>query len=187
MRLNPEPLASNLLRSRVGRRHQPQTCHGLLRRDLETLDLFRDPEIQQPDGSVGSHENVGRLQVAMNYGVAVRILHGLTHLAKQLKTALDGALVLGAVLREWQTLHVLHDEEGRAVGKCVGVVNPCNRGMIELCQGTLLGAETLPASRREPGVTEEFESNQTSEILALGKIEHTHSALAEHLADAVGS
>ena len=121
----------------------------------------------------------------MNHGIAVRVLHSLTHLAKQLQTALDGALVLGAIVREWQSLHVLHDEEGRAVGKRVGIVQPCNRGMIELCQGALLGAETLSASGRKPGVTQKFERNQASEVLTLGKVNNAHPTFAQHLADAV--
>ena len=154
-------------------------------RDIETLDLFCDPEIQQPDGSIGSHENIGRLQITMNHGIAVRILHGLANLAKQLQTALDRASVMGAIVRERQTLHVLHDEEGRAVGKRVGVIEPRDRGMIELCQRALLGAESLPARRREPGITKEFESNQASKVLAFGKVNNTHPTFTQHLADAV--
>ncbi len=149
--------------------------------------MFRDSEIEQPDRSVGPYENVGRFQIAMYHGITVRVLHRLTDLAKQLQTPLEGAFVLHAVVGQRQAFHVLHNEERRAIGKRVCVVKPGDRRMIELCERALLGCEALPARRREPGIAQQFESNQTTQVRTLGKIDHSHPAFAQYLANAVGA
>src|SRR5437868_4586404 len=103
----------------------------------------------------------------MNDGVLVRMQHRLAHAMKKPQTLLDGTLMATAILGEWETLDILHDEPRSSIGQGVRIVEPGNRRMIELGQSPLLTRETFAAHGRHPGVTQEFDRNQASNVLPL--------------------
>jgi hypothetical protein len=50
------------------------------------FELLRDPEVEQLHRPVGAHEHVGRLDVAMDHEVLVRVQHRLADGAHQLQS-----------------------------------------------------------------------------------------------------
>ena len=50
---------------------------------LESVELLGDPEVEQLHDAVGRHENVRRLEIAVNDEMAVRMLHRLADIAKE--------------------------------------------------------------------------------------------------------
>src|SRR5271168_5402557 len=116
----------------------------------------------------------------------VRVLHGFAHRTKQLQPLVDRARVLNAILREWDPVDVLHDKPWSAIVEGVGVVEPRDRWMSELCERALLAGEAFAASRRQPGIAQELDRNQAAEVGAFREIDHAHPALAERVLDAVG-
>src|SRR5262245_38070142 len=112
--------------------------------------MLSDTEVEQSHGCVRLHQNVGGLQIAMDDGMLVCILHCLAHGTKKLQTFLNRALVLAAILDKWNAFDILHDKPGSSVVKGVRVVEPCYGRMIELCVGSLLAGEAFTASGRQP-------------------------------------
>ena len=74
-----------LFRARVVERQGAPGNHRQLQSRAvreRVIKQFGDPEIEQMDATVIADQNVGRLQIAMNDQIAVRILHRIRHLQK---------------------------------------------------------------------------------------------------------
>ena len=142
-------ISTDLLWSRIGRSHKPQPRHRLILAHgcFKTLELLSNTKVEQPEGSVRLDQDVRRLQVSVDDGMLMRILHGFAHRTKQLQPLVDRARVLAAVIRKRETFDVLHDKPRSSVVKGVGVVQPRYGWMIELRECTLLAGEAFPASR----------------------------------------
>src|SRR5205823_10907869 len=116
----------------------------------QTLELLCDSKVEQADCAVAFDEDIRRLEVTVDDCLSMRVLHCLTNGTKQMEALLDRALVLIVIICERHSFDILHDEPWSAVRKRVGVVQACDRRMIELSQGSLLAGETFATSRREP-------------------------------------
>ena len=69
--------------------------------------------------------------------------------------------------------------QGVPSGERVGVVEPRDRGMVELRQRALLAGEALAPRRGQPGVAQDLDRDAAAEVLALGEVDDAHPAFAE--------
>src|SRR5208282_6419035 len=74
VRMHANAVTTDLFGGGVGGRHQAQSSAGLIHGSIEGLDLLGDAEIEEADGAVIFHENIGRLQIAMDDGLTVSVL-----------------------------------------------------------------------------------------------------------------
>ena len=86
--------------------------------------------------------------------------------------------MLAAILRERNTIDVLHDEPGSSIVESVGVIKTGDQRVIQLSQSALLAGETFTASRREPGIPQDLDRDLRAEVDAFGQINHTHPTFA---------
>ena len=83
-----------------------------------------ESEVDDPRHRLAVHlddQNVGGLEVTMDDGFLVRVLHALAGLDEQLQPLADLQLLLVAILRDRQARHVLHDEVRLALGRDAGI------------------------------------------------------------------
>ena len=73
----------------------------------------------------------------------VGVLHGLEHLQEQAQARTDVEPLRIAPVGEQLTLHVLHRQEGQAVGIDAGVVQPRNMRMLQTRENVALAEEAL--------------------------------------------
>ena len=93
--------------------------------------------------------------------------------------------VRAAVLRERQSVDVLHDEPRRAVGERVGILEPRDERVTQLRERPLLARESLAARRRKPCVAQDLDRGDRTEVVALGEVDDAHAAFAEQAYDPV--
>ena len=115
VRRRGERLPADLLGRCVAGREQPA---GHLR-ELGFLRSFlgqelADAEVQQHDAPFGRHENVRRLQVAVNDQLRVRELHCFHHLHEQAQPLANAEQSLVAAVDQLRAGDVLHREIGLA-------------------------------------------------------------------------
>ena len=77
------PAAAHLLRRGVGRGHQAQAGARRSSPGRRRVELLGDAEVEQLHRPVGRHQDVRRLEIAVDDAVAVRVLHRLAHRAEQ--------------------------------------------------------------------------------------------------------
>jgi len=145
--MNADRLAQDLLGRSVGRRHEPQPGAGPIHGPLEAVELLRNAEVEQLHAPIRLDQDVRGLQVAMDDQMPVGVLHRLAHRTEEAQTLRHRGGVLLAELRQGDALDVLHDEPGSPVGEGAGIVQPRDRGMIELGERPLLAGEAFPAIR----------------------------------------
>src|ERR1041385_8854324 len=92
--------AADLLGGGVRRRHQLQYGAGLIRSPRVAIELLGDSKIEQLDFAFVLDQDVGRLQIAMNDRVLMRVLHGFAYGAEQSQALGDGAYFIPRVLGE---------------------------------------------------------------------------------------
>jgi hypothetical protein len=101
----------------------------------------------------GGDEDVGGLEIAMYYQMAMGVLNRLAHGAEQLEPLCNTRSVRGTIVGERDPLDVLHDEPWRSVREGIRVVQAGDGGMIQVGQGTLLAGEPLATGGREPRIS----------------------------------
>jgi hypothetical protein len=79
------------------------------------FEQLGDPEIQQLGLALGGHQNIRRLEVAVDNVIAVGVLHCRTNLQEELQTIFEGQVAAGAIPVDGGPIDVLHDEVGRAL------------------------------------------------------------------------
>src|SRR6185369_4624056 len=182
--VDPDRGPANLLRGRIGWRHEPQSGARQIRGTVEAFELLGDAEIQQLDVSLGGDQDVRGLEIAMDHEVLMSVLYRFAHGAKQLESLQNPQLLLAAIAGERYALDVLHGEPRGAVREGFRVVEPGNGRVAELRQGALLAREALPARGGERGVAQDLDSGETAEILAPAKVDHAHPTFAQNPRDA---
>src|ERR1051326_2889970 len=75
--------AADLLGGGVSRCHELQYGAGLIRSPRVAIELLGDTKIEQLDFASVLDQDVGRLQIAMNDRVLVRVLNGFAYGAEQ--------------------------------------------------------------------------------------------------------
>ena len=146
-RVNVLHVGIGLLRTHVsGRPHKmsqlrEQGLSGILRRGR-----LRQSEVDDPRHRFAvhfHHQNVCRLQIAMDDGLLMRVLHAFAGLDEKFKPIPDLELLLIAILRNRQPGHVLHHEVRLALWRRPSVKHLGDGGMIHDRQRLPLRLEAL--------------------------------------------
>src|SRR6185503_8109111 len=119
--INPDTASAYLLRCRVRGSHESQRCSRLIAAALDALELLRDSKVEQLHRAVARDKDIRRLEVAMHDQVLVRMLNCFADLAKESESLRQRHGMCAAILRECQSVDVLHDEPRRAVRQRVGI------------------------------------------------------------------
>ena len=87
------------------------------------------------------NENILWFQVAMDESFLMGVLNTCADLGEEFDALTDGKAFLIAVDGDGDAGNILHDEVGKAVGSCAGVVDLCDGGVIHARQGLAFGFE----------------------------------------------
>jgi hypothetical protein len=151
-------------------------------RHAEVDDLRRRPSVHLGD------EQVRWLQVAVDDGLVVRVLHSLADLAEQLQPLAAGQPVPVAEVGDRQAADVLHHEVGPPVEGGARVEHLGDGGVIHPRQSLSLGLE---AREELPGLhapLEELEGDPAPERFdLLGEPHLAETSLADLVQEAIGS
>ncbi len=131
---------------------------------------------------VDGHQDVRRLDVAMNDSVLVGVLYSLANGDKELQSLLGRELISVAIFGDRRAQHELHDEEGSAGAGRSNIENSCDVLVIHQYQGLPLGLES---GHRLLGIhagLDDLECNPAPHRLLLpGEVDPAHSPLADLL------
>ena len=106
------------------------------------------------------HQDVRRLEIAMDDAVPVRVGNGVAHAAKQPQTIFERRAGAGRRSRPAASPSTYSmTNHGVPSSRSSRVVQAGDRGVIELCERALFGGEAFAASRREPGVSQELDGD----------------------------
>jgi hypothetical protein len=134
-------LASELLGGRVRGRHDTvagQREPGVPARVVQPL---RNPEVEELHVSVFVHEDIRRLEIAMDDEIAVRVLDGLAHLAEQAEAPGEVERVRFAVLVQRHALDQFHHEVRRPLVGHPAAEQPGDVWVAQTGQGFALPRE----------------------------------------------
>jgi hypothetical protein len=133
------------------------------------------------------HEDVGRLEVAVDDGLLVGVLHRIAGLNEQLEPRAQRQLVTVGEVRDRLALHELHDEVGPARFGGAGVEDLGNVGMVHQRQSLALALEARDDLARIHAELHDFERNRAVNRCALlGPVDAAHPALTDERLDHVG-
>ena len=99
------------------------------------------PKSRSFTSPVRRHEDVGRLEVAVDDQGAMGVLDGVAHDAKEGEARLEGQLLAPTPIGDGDAVHELHHEVRRAVGGQPAIEQARDVGMLERGQHLALGAE----------------------------------------------
>lgn len=88
------------------------------------VEELRDAEVEQPGLALGRHEHIGRLDVAMDDQLAVRVCDGIDYLLKQPQRGRDTEPAIGHVPIDGGALDVLQCEKRLPRIGDAGIVEP---------------------------------------------------------------
>lgn len=135
-------LARVLLRRRVLRREDAQLGPGLRRAvGRRGVQQLGDPEIQQLHRAIGLHQDVRRLDVAVDDQVLVGELDRAADVGEEPQPRVDRQPGLVTVARDRHALDVLHDEVRPTVRRGAAIVEPCDVRVLERGEDLPLVAE----------------------------------------------
>ena len=110
-RINGARIAAELLGRSVGKRAEELACDRRVVRGAARFALFRaarESEIENARDTILVHENVARLEVAMNHAATMRIRDGIGDLMKERDHRAGGQRVVRDESVEPLTLDILH-------------------------------------------------------------------------------
>ncbi len=135
------------------------------------------------------HQNVRRLQIAMNDAALVRIVDGVADLGHQLQPLLRARVVRRGVVRQGLPAgDELHGEVRLHSGSGIGgarFIHLRNARMVQPCQRVGLLRETPQQARAGPGAFDHFERNDAAGLILFSLVDRAHAAFAEQAKDAV--
>ena len=110
-----------------------------------------DAEVEHLGLSGHLHHNVGRLQVAVDDALVVRVLHRVADPRHQAHAGVDVEAVKAGVLVQGEAADELHREERLAVVGEAGLIDLRDAGVVQSGQDLGLVAEALRGRRAWPG------------------------------------
>ena len=179
--------AAGLLRAGIVRRHHRNDGQrGVLcrARDIEHLG---NPEIQQLRFTVGSHQDVFRLDIAVHDMRFVGALHRGTDFLKQPQARFDGELVEIAILADGQAGDVLHHKVGQPLGGGAGVQYLGDIGMVECFENPPFVMKSPQHAVRIHAAFDQLDRQLFARIHVARAIHHPHAPLADTLQKLVAS
>ncbi len=137
-------------------------------------------------GVMHHDQHIGRLDVAVNDSLLVRVLDGVAKVGEQLQALAGGELVLIAKLGDGHALDQLHHEVGAAGVGGARVKNLGDVGVIHERQRLPLGLEARQHLTAVHPRLEELQCHLAAHrLLLLGHEDHAKPALADLLQQAV--
>ena len=176
-------LAANLFGAGVFRRHQLQPGRGRRERLAGELGIEQlgDPEVQQLGRAIGDHEHVGRLDVAVDDQVLVRVLDGRADVTKELQARGGVEPVRIAVVDDRLPFDVLHREVRPAVRRAATVEKTRDERMLEAGEYLPLVPEAADDAVGVHAALEHLDRHALLEriIVADAEIHGAHSAMTD--------
>jgi hypothetical protein len=135
-----------------------------------------------------THQNVGRLQIAVQDGFLVRMLYAIADQHKQLQPLARGQLVLVAIVRDWNAGHVLHDEVRAALWRGAGIEDFGDGRVVHERQRLPLGFEARHHFARVHTRLDQLDGDAAANrLFLLGQPHLAHAALADQLKEVIGT
>ncbi len=177
---------SDLFRTRVVRRQRPPS--SLPAGWAIAAEQLRDAEIKQLGNARRRHENICRLQIAMDDQVAMRVGHRIAHVAHERATRLGVELLAVAVFRDRNAFDVIHRKIRQAVGCRAAIEKANDVGMIETRENLALLPEPFQHFAEGQAGAQDLERDEMIEfgIGAAREVDLTHAAHANDAFDCVG-
>ena len=147
---------------------------------------FGQAEVENLAVAALGHENIGRLDVAMNDALGVRRIQRIGDLDGDGTAAVPISSGLPAMrCFQRRAFQKLHGDEGVAV-VLADVVNRADVGMIQRRRGLRLALKTSERLRiARHVIRKELQRDEAVQPGVFGLVDHTHAAAAELLDDAV--
>ena len=187
-------LAMQLLRAGILRRHRLHGGEG--RRGVGDgglqgvgVEQFGDAEIQQLDGAFLGHQDVLRLEVAMDHQVLMRVVDGGADGEEEIQPFADGEPVGIAVLIDRGSGDEVHHEIGPPVRGGAAIQEFGDIGVIEVRQDLAFGIEAFERVVAEDAAADDLDGDHfaVQVVDAHGLVDRAHAAFGDELHDAVGA
>ena len=131
------------------------------------------------------HEEVRRLDVAMNNSPGVRGVKGIGDLHRQRKQELDFKRPHADLVLERRAFQIFHGDKGFSI-LLADIVNRADVWMVQGGSSLRFALETAQRERiTRDFIGKKFESNEAVQPSIFGLINHPHAAAAKFLDDAV--
>ena len=184
-------LATDLLGAGVGRGHQARVRAREVEARLAgpVTEELGDAEVEQLGPPLAVHEDVGRLQVAMDDEVLVCGVDGLTDLDEEVDTSSEVEVLLTSEGVDRATLRELHHEVGPAVFGGSAIEQAGDSGVLEVGENLALGSEAPRHFSGGEVAAHDLDRDLLLERLvrALRAVDHAHASSAEDLDDSIGA
>ena len=132
------------------------------------------------------HQDVGRLEIAVNDSFLMGMLHSSAHFDEQFDSLANIELLIVAEFGDGQALHKFHDEVRAALFCCAAIQYASDVGMIHHCQGLTLGLKSgYDLARIHPGLNHLERHSPAHRRFLFGHINRSHSTLSDLLQDRV--
>ncbi|HEY0178894.1 MAG TPA: hypothetical protein VGC30_04575 [Dokdonella sp.] len=175
-------LAAELFGRRVVRRER---CDGEFGRAWRgRVEQLRDAEVEQLHGAGGVDEDVGRLQVAVDDQVAVRIGDGLADLSEQRESFGERRAPFVAVVAQRTSFDEFHHRVRTALRRRAAVEQARDARMVEPREDVALGMEAAALAVGLAAQQLQRDAMLERAVGALRRVHLAHAAAADQRADA---
>jgi hypothetical protein len=176
--------SGDLLRGRVlGRQRAPALARqgGRLARGVLSAEQLGDPEVEEPDPSVLTDQDVRGLDVAVHDEARVGMGDRRAHVEEEPQPLFDAEPEFVAVAVDRPSRDVLEDEVRLAAGRHPGVVKPRDVRMREARQDAALAAKALLADATDEADVQQLHGRLRVEapVAPPGEPDAAHPALAD--------
>ena len=138
-------------------------------------DSWRRPSVHL------DHQNVRRLQIAMDDGFLMSVLHALARLNEKLQALRNGQFVLIAIFGNRQPRHIFHDQVGLPQRGRAGIEYLGDCRMVHNRERLSFGAKALHHGCVVHPRLDELQGNLSAHrCVLLGQPDLAHPALAQH-------
>ena len=166
-----------------------RACVAALQRAAAVpVEQFGDAEIKQAHVAGGGHQDVGRLQVAVDDQVGVGMADGRADLLEHPQAGVQRGVVLTAIVGDRDTVDVLQGEVGQAVVTDAGVQQAGDVGVGEAGQDLPLAAEAPPQLAVGQARAQQLQCDLAlvQTVGARGQPDLAHAAFAQQVLQPVG-
>jgi hypothetical protein len=178
-----DPFAAHLLGARKARSPEALVQPGLVVELASPLGIeqLRDAEIEQLGRAVGRHQDVGRLDVAVDDQVLVRVLNGRADLLEESQPLLRPQVLALAIEVEADAIDIFHHQVRHALPGRAAVQQAGDVRVVEVGEDLPLGAKATRQRVARQSAVDELDCDLLAKLLvrALGEINSCHSAATQ--------
>ncbi len=181
--------AANLFRARIIRRQQPLHRGRVVRDECVGPHEPRDAEVEQARFAVGSDQDVGRLEVAVDDELLVRVLDRVADPAQQVDALADAEPLRIAPAVDRLAVDVFHDQVRMAVRRRAAIQQARDVRMVEAGEDLPFAFETAHELARIEARAQQFQCGLLREctVGAFAQVHRTHAAAVEHAFESPGA